>query len=143
MKSFKIEQEIEINGSPAKVFAKMTGDVMSWWDHGFSENPKRITLEPKLGGRFFEEFDDQGNGAHYATVVYLEKDKKIVLNGPMGIRTAMTGVISFELVPGKAGGTLLKLSHHAVGDIADEAQKGYDAGWKKLLGTNLKKAVEG
>ena len=79
-----IEQKTEILGTPEQVFKHLTGDVSDWWDHSFSDGPSRIHLEPKLGGRFFEEFANDNGGALYATVIYVDAPQKIVLQGPWG-----------------------------------------------------------
>jgi uncharacterized protein YndB with AHSA1/START domain len=142
MNSFQIEQEILINAPAAKVFQRLVGDVAPWWDHGFSESPKAIVLEPKVGGRFYEEFGGaEGDGALYCTVMQVETGKKLVLQGPMGMRGAVFGNIAFELVE-KGGATTLKLSHHAIGEVTEEHKKNYTSGWRELLGTRLKNLVE-
>ena len=140
MNNFRIEQEIKINAKPAKVFERLTGDVSPWWDHSFSEAPKAVVLEAKLGGRFYEDFGD-GNGAIYCTVMQLEKDAKLVLVGQMGMGGAVYGNITFELVADGAA-TVLKLSHSAIGDVTDEHKKNYSQGWQDLLGKRLKSLVE-
>lgn len=140
MNNFQIEQEIQIESPAKEVFEHMTNDVSTWWSHSFTETPKRIVLEPKLGGHFFEEFES-GGSALYATVTYIEPNKKLVLQGPMGKSGAIVGSIAFELNEG-AGGTLLKLSHHAFGEVTDEQKQNYSKGWQELLGNRLKSVVE-
>ncbi len=140
MNSFQINQEITINATPDKVFAHLTNDVTAWWDHGFSEHPKAIILEPKFGGRFYEDFGD-GDGVIYCFVQHVVKNKRLVMQGAMGMPGAVFGNISFELSAEETG-TVLKLAHHAFGDITDDHKKNYSAGWQKLLGTRLKSVVE-
>ncbi|MCX6118862.1 MAG: SRPBCC domain-containing protein [Proteobacteria bacterium] len=140
MNSFQIEQEIKINANPEKVFAHLTNDVSSWWDHGFIQNPKAIILEPKIGGRFYEDHGN-GNGALYCTVIYVEANKKLVMQGSMGMRGAVFGNISFELTV-QGDSTLLNLSHRAFGDVSDEHKSMYSKGWQDLLGKRLKTLVE-
>ncbi len=141
MNSFQINQEIKINASPEKVFAHLTNDITAWWDHGFSENPKAIILEPKFGGRFYEDMGN-GDGVIYCNVMHVVKNKKLVMQGAMGMQGAVFGNIAFELL-GDGKSTILKLAHHAFGDISDDHKKNYTAGWQSLLGVRLKGLVEG
>ena len=140
MNSFSVEQEIFIKKTPKDVFEGMTNDVSSWWDHSFTETPKAIILEPKLGGRFYEDFGN-GNGVIYCTVTHFIKNKKITLQGPMGMQGAVFVNINFELDE-KDGSTILKLSHQAFVEISDYKKKNYSKGWIELLEGRLKKIVE-
>ena len=140
MNSFQINQEIKINASPEKVFAHLTNDITAWWDHGFSENPKAIILEPKFGGRFYEDMGD-GNGVIYCHVMHVVKNKTLIMQGAMGMPGAVFGNIAFELVT-EGSATILKLSHHAFGEISEDHKKNYTSGWNNLLGARLKSLIE-
>ena len=140
MNSFQIEQEIVIKAKAEKVYQRLINDVAPWRDQAFSDAPKAVVLEPKVGGRFYEDFGD-GDGALYCTVVHIVKNKKIVLQGAMGMRGAVFGNIALDLEE-QDGATTLKLSHHAFGEVTDEHKKNYSGGWQALLGTRLKSLVE-
>ncbi len=140
MNEFKIEQEITIGADTKTVFDHLTNDVSQWWDHSFSESPKSITLEPKVGGKFWEDFGD-GNGALYCTIMQIEQNRKIVMQGPMGMPGAVLGSITFEL-SGEDNQTTLRLSHRAFGDVTDEHKQKYSKGWVALLEGRLKTLVE-
>jgi hypothetical protein len=45
---FIVEQELVLPGSPESVFDAATGDIGMWWDHSFSESPKKLYIEPKV-----------------------------------------------------------------------------------------------
>ena len=141
MEKLHIEQEVRIEAEPTRVFDALTTEIGAWWNHRFSEAPKGIYLEPKVGGRFYEEFNEKEEGALYATVTYLERGKKLRMAGPMGMSGAVTGVVDFELEP-KGKATLLKLSHRVIGEVSDETKKGYTAGWQELLNKRLKDFIE-
>lgn len=139
--SMNIEQEVTIAASPERVFEALTRDVGAWWSHSFAESPRGIHLEPRVGGRFYEEFDGDGNGALYATVTYVEQGKSLRMSGPMGMAGAVLGAISYEL-EARDGGTLLKLSHRATGDLPDGALERYAGGWQEMLNDRLKRYIE-
>ena len=46
---------------PEGVFDAATGGISGWWDHHFSQHPKKLYIEAK-GGEFYEIFDDAGHG---------------------------------------------------------------------------------
>ncbi len=100
---------------------------------------KTVILEPRLGGRFYE---DWGAGALYATVSYYEPPLKLRLTGPMGMSGAVACSMEFALEE-RSGATRLTLSHDILGTISRETVESYRSGWKKLLGTTLKAFVEG
>jgi hypothetical protein len=50
---------------------------------------------------------------------------------------------AFSLEPKNEGeSTLLKLSHQAIGQLGQDTQANYNAGWQDLLGVRLKAFVE-
>lgn len=142
MEKFHIEQEVQIDATPNRVFEALTKDVAAWWGapYQISETAKTIILEPKLGGRFYEDWGS-GQGALWATVTQLKQNEILELTGPIGMSGAVQGIACIALeAKGKA--TLVKLSHRAVGEVNEQKQKGYSAGWQDLLGKRLKEFVE-
>jgi DNA-binding transcriptional ArsR family regulator/uncharacterized protein YndB with AHSA1/START domain len=140
MDRFHIEQKVYIDAEPLQVFDALT-EPMAWWSHSFSDSPHAIQLEPQVGGRFFEVFDESGDGALYAVVNYIKQGETLRMTGPMGMRGAVVGVVRFDL-ESQNGGTLLALSHRVIGEVDEETHIGYDDGWRKLLETHLKNFVE-
>jgi DNA-binding transcriptional ArsR family regulator/uncharacterized protein YndB with AHSA1/START domain len=141
MDNMLVEQEVLIKDTPAKVFEAMTNDVSSWWHHRTRDDSKGVYLEPSVGGRFYEDYDGSGSGALYCTVTHVDPAKELYLSGPMGMVDPVIGNIKF-LYEESGGGTLLKLSHHAIGEIGEERMKGYNQGWEELL-QRLKGLIEG
>ena len=127
-----VEQEVSIDAPPERVFEAITSGIGEWWDHVFFGG--RVSLEPWVGGRFFEEAEN--GAALFGTVTAIQRPNLLRLSGPLGIRGAVSGSYRFELEE-KDGGTLLSLSHSAFGDIDEDAQAAYGEGWSKLLGERL------
>src|SRR3954464_11614158 len=69
--AFVVEQSVTVPGTPADAFAAMTGDVLPWWDHHMFANPRRMYLEPRVGGCFCEVADSLGGNAVRHAVVTL------------------------------------------------------------------------
>lgn len=118
VRAFQIEQEVTINAPPAR----------------------EIILEPRVGGRFFEDWGG-GEGALYATVTIARRPERLRMNGSMGMGGAVAGVIDLTLTP-RAGATVLRLSHRAVGEVTEETESGYRDGWRALMTERLKAYVE-
>jgi len=140
--AFQVKQELILPASPEAVYDAMTGDISGWWDHHFSAHPKRLFIEPKPGGGFWEIFDDAGNGVLHATVIYADRGKSLRFAGPLGFSgQAVTVVTSFDLLPDPAG-TKLRLTCNVAGQIAEGEDKIVDAVWHHFLFEQLKPYIE-
>jgi uncharacterized protein YndB with AHSA1/START domain len=123
-----IADEVTVAAPREKVFDALCR-IGDWWPHKFVESG-RVHFEPAVGGRFWEEWPD--GGTLYATVSHLRRPESIQYVGPMGMSGPVTSVISFELEE-RDGGTLVRNSHRAFGDIDDETRRGYTTGWREVL----------
>ncbi len=157
--SMRIEQDLTLAATPAAVFQALTRDVSSWWGHPYlhSERARALVLEPRLGGRFLEDWGD-GEGHLYAEVIGLERDRQLRLAGPFGMDGLCHSVITLRLEAkgssgaaqvGRSGGaaatstcTRLQLTHLAAGEISEERRAAYTAGWQDLLDTRLRALLE-
>src|SRR5262245_55635462 len=82
---FVVEHELVLPGTPEAIYDALTGDVSGWWDHSFSGAPKRLYIEAKPGGGFYEIFDKSGDGAKHAEVITAERGKLLRFVGPLGL----------------------------------------------------------
>jgi uncharacterized protein YndB with AHSA1/START domain len=140
--AFQVRQELILPASPEAVYDAMTGDISGWWDHHFSPHPKRLFIEPKPGGGFWEIFDDAGNGALHATVIVADRGKTLRFTGPLGFSgQAVTIVTSFEFLPDPAG-TKLRLTCNFAGQYQDGTDKIVDQVWRHFLFERLKPYIE-
>jgi uncharacterized protein YndB with AHSA1/START domain len=129
MSSFRVEQRVSIAAPRAKVWASLL-DVDGWWCHRLQEG-SRVRLEPKVGGRFFEEWG-KGNASLWGMVTHVEAPSVLRLAGPLGM-TDLGAVHTYEYtLEEKDGGTLLRLSHRCSGRFARGSRASYDGGWKEL-----------
>jgi DNA-binding transcriptional ArsR family regulator/uncharacterized protein YndB with AHSA1/START domain len=138
-----IEQEIGLAAPPARVFEALLGDISPWWGRPYVQNHERvqsITIEPRLGGRFLEQWSD-GEGAIWATVTTLRRNERLILTGSMAMGGAVHGTMRFDLLA-REDATILEFSHHAMGEVTEEMRQSYGVGWKDLLGHRLKTWVE-
>lgn len=139
IRTMSIEQEITLSAPAARVFRALTEEMDSWWSPRLYDAPTQITLEPHVGGRFYEVHG--GNTILWAIVTCIEPNKKVVLDGPLGIAKPVAGVTAFELEE-KNGKTTVRVSHRAVGEITEEQIAGYGRGWGRLIQHDLPAWVE-
>ncbi|HTR48466.1 MAG TPA: SRPBCC domain-containing protein [Verrucomicrobiae bacterium] len=140
--AFQIMHELILPASPEAVYDAATGDISGWWDHSFTEHPKRLYIEAKPGGGFWEIFNDSGDGALHATVIYAERGKMLRFTGPLGLSgQAVDFVTTYEFLPDPAG-TKLRVTCNVSGQIADGQDKIVDAVWRHFLFERLKPYIE-
>lgn len=142
LRSFHAELEATIGAPPSRVFEALTREVSAWWGAPYLiGKAQRLVLEPRLGGRFYEEWAD-GAGALWGTVTELEEDKLLEVTGPVGMGGPVVGRVRFTLAPQGAAGTRLSLSHRGFGAVTEKTGAEYKGGWTDLLATRLKAYVE-
>ena len=134
-----IALDIEIAGSPAAVFAALTGDVGGWWGPPFvTSRATSLAFDPQLGGLFTERW--KAGGQVIASVTGWAQEEHLALTGSFHMGVGI-GVASFDLAPSGAG-TLLRFSFRAIGVVDAEMAGALSRGWSELVGTRLKGLVE-
>lgn len=139
---FVIEQDLVLPASPEAVYDAVTGDITPWWDHSFSAKPKKLYIDARPGGGFYEIFDDSGDGAWHATVIYAQRGKRLTFNGPLGLSgRAMDVVTTYNLKPDPAG-TRFHLTVAIAGQIDEATAKIIDDVWHHFLFERFKPYIE-
>jgi DNA-binding transcriptional ArsR family regulator/uncharacterized protein YndB with AHSA1/START domain len=127
--SLDVEQEVQIAADRERVFDALCR-MGEWWPHAFRQG-STVRLEPRVGGRFWEDWGD-GDGALYATVTELQRPERLACTGPMGMGGPVAAVFAMTLEE-RDGGTRVRLSHHALGAIDDETRAAYEGGWAQMF----------
>ena len=135
--TFEIHAEIRIDAPSEVVWRSLVEDVGSWWPHSFSDDP-RISMEPWVGGRFMEEWDE--GSALYALVTHIVTGRRLTVSGAMGMQGARQYVKTYTI---EADGerTVVRTVASMLGDIPPDLREGYTTGGLELLGS-LKAYVE-
>jgi uncharacterized protein YndB with AHSA1/START domain len=140
--AFQVQFDVVLQASPEEVYEAVTGDISGWWDHSFSGHPKKLYVEAKPGGGFYEIFDDSGDGALHATVIYAQRGKRLRFTGPLGFSgQAVNMVTTYDFSPDPAG-TKLHLTCNVSGQIEDGQDKMVDAVWHHFLVERLKPYID-
>lgn len=138
LSGFTIEQEIVLPGSPVEVYDAVTGDITPWWDHRFSATSKKLYIEPRPGGGFYEIFNDAGEGVLHATVIYAERGKRLRYTGPLVLSGKVADfAVTYDLAPDPAG-TRFHLTVNVAGQLPDGIEKIADSVWHHFLFERLK-----
>lgn len=138
-RTFSFEMNFTYPGDPMFVFDHLTGDISDWWDHSFTENPEKLFIEAKPGGGFYEIFDQEGNGAKHATVIYADRGKMLRMEGPLGLSgQALTLVCTYTLSSSGNDSTLLKLNVNAAGEFTEETPAIVKQVWEHFLWEQFK-----
>jgi DNA-binding transcriptional ArsR family regulator/uncharacterized protein YndB with AHSA1/START domain len=137
-----VTAELVVNADREHVFDTLL-QVGEWWPHRFRSGSS-VVLEPCPGGGFREDFPD-GGGAVYGTVAFLDRPERFSITGPMGMAGAVTALWTMSLAPveGNPGRTRVTLTHRGYGDIDDETQQSYAAGWQEVLAALARAASSG
>ncbi|MEH0110004.1 helix-turn-helix domain-containing protein [Tersicoccus sp. MR15.9] len=133
--TFSVRQSLQIDADPATVFRALTRELEAWWGAPYlliaedGEGPTRMTVDLTIGGAVTESRGERSE--LWGVVSGLEPDRVFAFTGSMGMRSACTGEVRYELVA-VDGGTRVNLSHDAVGAFPAERAAGYDRGWEDL-----------
>ena len=142
-KTFDFEMNFSYPGDPVFVYDHLTGDISDWWDHSFSENPYRLFIEARPGGGFYEIFNESGDGAKHATVIYAERGKMLRMEGPLGLSgNALTLVCTYTLKPSGNNSTLLTLNVNGAGAFPDGTPEIVRQVWEHFLWERFKPYIE-
>jgi hypothetical protein len=140
---FVFNKEVTLPGTPEQIFDAATGDISGWWDHSFLENPKKLFIEAKPGGGFWEIFDDEGNGALHATVIYSKRPEMIRFDGPLGLSgRAVQIVTTYEFSEVGNDSTLMKVSVHGSGEMEEGMPAIVEKVWEHFIFDRFKPYVE-
>ena len=140
---FAFDKQVTLPGRPTQIFDAATGNISGWWDHSFSENPKKFFIEAKPGGGFWEIFDDEGNGVLHATVIYAQRGKMIRFDGPLGLSgRAVQIVTTYEFSEVSKDSTLMKVSVHGSGEMEEGMPAIVEKVWEHFIFERFKPYIE-
>ncbi len=133
-----LEQTIEINATPAKVFEGVL--------HRFGEgstgpdgSPMSMVLERRAGGRWYR---DRGEGVEHlwGFVQVIKPPVLLELSGPMFMSYPANNHLKIKIEEAHDG-SKVTLRHRALGMIDPNHRQGVGQGWQHYL-TELKKDCE-
>jgi hypothetical protein len=140
---FSFEKVLVLPGSTEELYDAATGDISGWWDHSFSENPKKFYIEPKPGGGFYEIYNDEGDGVLHGTVIIADRGRLLRVDGPLGLSgMAIKMVFTYEFNSVGEDSTEMKLLVKAAGEIGEGLGETVEKVWDHFLFDKFKPYVE-
>ena len=138
-----VRMEVRLAASKARVFEALTRDIGAWWVHPYRQAgpDSRLRLEPALG----EAMIETGPGGHDVIWGYVEEIRVpdlLYLSGRFAVVNALAGRVHLDLSE-DGDGTLLRVSHSAIGDIDDKMRTHFTEGWRDLLDVRLRAHLQG
>jgi uncharacterized protein YndB with AHSA1/START domain len=136
-RSLDVRLDVQIGATREVVWKSLTDGIGEWWPANFyvGRSPKRFALEPRVGGRVFEDWGD-GEGALFGSVTMFEEGVTLQWAGDMSADyggPART-VTTFALADGaKAGTTSLSFRDTPYGLLGKQVMEGVEQGWRYLL----------
>lgn len=140
----QVELEVRIDAPRERVWQAFVEETGRWWLKDFYAAPdaKGFILEPKLGGRMYEDWGD-GGGLLWYTVIGIRPGQSLELAGhltPAFGGPAKTYLKINFLADGQA--TRLQISDSAFGRVSTNSLEQFRSGWEMLFGQGLKAYVE-
>jgi uncharacterized protein YndB with AHSA1/START domain len=143
LKAVDLELEISIAATKTEVWSAMVNDLSLWWPKGaFMTSAKKMVLEPRVGGRVYED-DGKGNGGVWWYVHAIQKDDYLILLGHIwpgnGGPAASVAKLSLEK---RGKETILKIHDSMFGRLTDARVEQIKSGWNSLFAESLKPYAE-
>jgi DNA-binding transcriptional ArsR family regulator len=138
-----VELEIRIEARPERVWQALVEEIGRWWHKDFyaGSAPKAFVLEPRLGGRMYEDWGN-GAGAIWYLVTEIDPPRSLGLSGHMPAAFGGPATSLLRLVLQAEGdGTVLQLTDSELRKVTEKSRASLEDGWRALFG-ELKSYVE-
>ena len=140
--SVEARVELTMHAPQRRVWDALTKETTHWWPKSFysSARTKNFIIEPRLGGRVFEDYGG-GEGFTWYTVVGFDRPNVLLLVGHMGppFGGPLASLLRLALSPAGANETKLEISDAAFGQVAECDTEG---GWREIFDGNFRPYVE-
>lgn len=139
-----VRKQVTVEVPAERAFDFFTAQMASWWkpDHSIGERPfVSITMEPHVGGRWFET-DADGNECPWGEVRVWDPPYRVVVTWQLSAEWRFDPDVDTELevrfVPDGPGRTVVELEHRGLeyyGEAAPQMFAVFDSpdGWSGLL----------
>ena len=134
------EFSIVIEASHEQVWRGLTDQLDKWWlpDFHMLGTNSIVTLEPRAGGRLFEQNGDQH--LLWYTVIAIQKSESLDLVGYINAKYGgpATTMLNVTLSVESANRTVLRISDSLYGQVTDGLVNSLSTGWQMLFTVGLK-----
>jgi len=134
---FALDYRIELAAPPERVFAALTSEIGRWWPHTWRADAQAVVLEPQLGGRFMELWDDAGAGVVYGHVEVYAPPHTLRIRGSVGMNLAVNVMWTITLEE-RNGTTMLREVARVSGETTERLKAGMRKGTEEEYGVHLR-----
>ena len=136
-----VKKTVRVNAPQARAFEIFTARFDSWWlksHHIGKAEMKRGIIEPKTGGRWYEEGVD-GSECDWGEVLAWEPPSRVMLswrlNGQFQLDDSVKSEVEVRFIAEAAGVTRVELEHRIAAADAESIRTAVDSpgGWTGLL----------
>jgi len=133
-----VEQNILIAANPERVWQALTGEISRWWTPPYLRDAGRasgLVMEPRVGGRLMEPWDDQGVAGYLiGHVVEWLPPQRLACTWMEKAWSGISTFVSVELTQ-EGQNTRVSLLHQGFERLPDGAMQsaGFSEGWAELL----------
>lgn len=142
-KPINVLLEIPISTGVQKTWDCLVQDIGLWWRKDFytSQKTKAFILEPKVGGRMYEDYGND-EGLLWYTVIVLNAPHHLELQGHLTPDYGGPAITFLKITLKEDGGkTSLTLSDTLMGDVSAKAKGQITEGWRLLFEDGFKTYV--
>ena len=136
-----IKKSIRVERPAEQSFRIFCEEIGKWWPGGFSGKDSRLTIEPRVGGRFYETRPD---GSEYEIgKITAYRVPAVVAFTWRAPSWDINTQVEIKFIP-EGAATRVELEHSGWEQTPalTEGRKSYDSGWETILGHYLKYSAE-
>jgi uncharacterized protein YndB with AHSA1/START domain len=134
-----IVRTITVDAPPERAFRVFTEEIGSWWPVAKysvgQEQAETAVLEPRLGGRIYEQWQD-GTEALWGEILVWEPPWRLVYSWKPNQDSAYEPTeveVSFEQAGERTRVVVEHRGWEVLGELAAEARSSYESGWPGVL----------
>jgi uncharacterized protein YndB with AHSA1/START domain len=137
-----VRKSLRVAARPQHAFEVFTAGLGRWWplDHGIGKTPRKaVTMETRLGGRWYELAED-GTETNVGRIVVWEPPRRFVMSWDINSQwkpdMTVSSEVEVQFIP-DGDATRVELEHRKFERMGAEGgekmRKDVDGGWPKLL----------
>jgi uncharacterized protein YndB with AHSA1/START domain len=137
----ELQADIQINVPRDTVWRLTIDRANEWWMDGLTEGSQGVYIEPVVGGRLWERFDDVGNGILYGNVILIDPPNTINFSSTYSLAGVALGTSTWRFME-VDGGTLVAITIELLSEFPERVMCGRIKQRSEVLLQSLKQFVE-
>jgi DNA-binding transcriptional ArsR family regulator len=140
-----LDYDVRLPAAASQIYEAFLNHIDRWWPGdnrpGENESGGKMILEPFVGGRFYQAFDDNGTGELLGFVTRLQPNEEIRILGPMDSENiTATSTVHIRLRE-EGDETEICHTHRTVGEVQTTLLPTLSSHWRERLDEHLRAFV--